>query len=255
MALEEPPLVKTNLIRHLTQDKAFVSKFNLDSAMYRNLCFVVALFHSALNERRNYSLCGWNQDYVFSEKNFDLGLEQLSCMCENAGSSSFALGTLHYLLSNCTYGGCMEDELDMRTLSTFLEVICPPGILDAGTPGCCLDGGEAVYTTDGWDSHETLMRYLSQLPTDVTSSMMRMSAANHKMKNELRGRELLAKLRLVQGGGGDEEEAEISYDVEEERLRQKIRSLIADLPEQFDLVENETEILKLVLDQVGKSEN
>lgn len=38
--------------------------------------------------------------------------------------------TLHFLLTNCTYGGCMEDEMDRRTLSTFLEMVCPSGLLE-----------------------------------------------------------------------------------------------------------------------------
>ena len=44
--------------------------------------------------------------------------------------------TLQYLLTNCTYGGCMEDQMDRRTLSTFLEVVCPSGLLE---DKCSLD--------------------------------------------------------------------------------------------------------------------
>jgi dynein heavy chain len=255
VALEEPSLVKTNLIRHLFPDKAFATSFNKKSIQYRKLCFAIALFHSAINERSNYAMCGWNQDYIFAETNFDLGLQQLSTVVNSRGgeegNDSFTMGTLHYLLSNCIYGGCMEDELDMRTLSTFLEVICPDELLNVN---CGMDP-ESIYNTKAWDTHETMMAYLNKLPTEVTSSLMRLSKAHHIMKNEERGRVFIRKLKMIRGLGQGAEadnggvEGEASYNAEEDRLRAKIVSILESLPELFDLGEDETEILKLVLDQ------
>ena len=128
VALEEPPLVKSNLERHLCHDKTFGAAFNKESSTYQKICFAIALFHSSVNERRGYTMCGWNQDYIFAETNFDLGLKQLGLISEEK-RGSVDMRTLHYLLTNCTYGGCMEDELDRRTLSAFLEVVCPPELL------------------------------------------------------------------------------------------------------------------------------
>ena len=41
-----------------------------------------------------------------------------------AEGGEFTMSTLQYLIAECTYGGRMEDEWDMRTLTTFLELIC-----------------------------------------------------------------------------------------------------------------------------------
>ena len=59
--VQEPPLVKSNLERHLCHDKTFGAAFNKESSTYQKICFAIALFHSSVNERRGYSLCGWNQ--------------------------------------------------------------------------------------------------------------------------------------------------------------------------------------------------
>ena len=53
--------MKSNLERHLCHDKTFGAAFNKESSTYQKICFAIALFHSSVNERRGYSLCGWNQ--------------------------------------------------------------------------------------------------------------------------------------------------------------------------------------------------
>ena len=84
------------------------------------MCLAIGLFHAAINSRRTYPQCGWNQDYIFGEGDIHHALRQLESVCEEASSD---MSTLIYLLSKCTYGGRMEDELDTRTLETYLEAV------------------------------------------------------------------------------------------------------------------------------------
>ena len=79
------------------------------------------MFHASINERTTYNHCGWNQEYTFGEANYDLSLLHLNSIMQ---SKDFSISTLQYLIAECTYGGTMEDEWDMRTLTTFLERIC-----------------------------------------------------------------------------------------------------------------------------------
>ncbi len=55
LTLEEPSTLKTSLVRHLAPDKAFAAAFNARTDAYRKMCFAIALFHAAINERGNYS--------------------------------------------------------------------------------------------------------------------------------------------------------------------------------------------------------
>lgn len=60
LTLEEPTALKSSLVRHLSPpDKSFVSAFNnAPSPAFRRMCFGIALFHAAINERGNYSQVG-----------------------------------------------------------------------------------------------------------------------------------------------------------------------------------------------------
>ncbi len=69
----------------------------------------------------------------------------------------FSPGTLHYLLSSCTYGGCMEDEMDAETLGAFLKIFCPPELMGEEEKKVVLDP-EGVYHTGELEDHENMMR-------------------------------------------------------------------------------------------------
>ena len=77
VALEEPVTLKTNMSRHLFPDKAFAAQFSGRCDLFRRLTFSIAAFHSAINERSRYAQCGWNQDYIFGEGDYDLAMQQL----------------------------------------------------------------------------------------------------------------------------------------------------------------------------------
>ena len=73
-----------------------------------------------------YDHCGWNQDYIFGEADYDLSLIHLNSILKSKDFKTKPkknLNTLQYLIAECTYGGKMEDEWGMRTLTTFLDRI------------------------------------------------------------------------------------------------------------------------------------
>jgi len=209
-----------------------------------------------MNERGTYSQCGWNQSYVFGETEFDLATSQMSCMVKRGQEQedeAFPMSTMHYLLSHCTYGGCMEDEMDMATLERYLKIVCPTEVLEDKTLDLDPDG---VYRTDQLEDHETLMRYLGGLPKSASHKLARMSEANHRRKDELKGEMLVKKLISAQDllphllASDEQEEESWDYAEEERRVKVKLTEILETLPELFELLEEDTqEILKLVLDQ------
>ena len=89
----------------------------------QTLSLAVSLFHAAINERTEYTHCGWNQDYNFGETDYELCVSHAHKIMEHAAASSgeegggtLSLSCLRYMVSDCTYGGRMEDEWDIRTL-------------------------------------------------------------------------------------------------------------------------------------------
>ena len=126
IAIEEPQLVKLSLVRRFFPDKAFIKTFNSKEDVWKKINYAITLFHSCINERMTYDHCGWNQDYIFGEADYDLSLIHLNSILKSKDFKTKPkknLNTLQYLIAECTYGGKMEDEWDMRTLTTFLDRI------------------------------------------------------------------------------------------------------------------------------------
>ena len=225
------------------------------------MCFSIGLFHAAINSRRSYPQCGWNQDYIFGQGDIHHAFRQLESVCDTS-SESPDMGTLIYLLSKCTYGGRMEDELDTRTLETYLEAVCAAAASEKDGSGSLMLNSSIGIGQVPVESHEEMMRFISKLPSDASHLIMAMSEANHIQKNEMEGKRLLEKLGTLKGlklegdashaeEGDDEGEdgSADAFDSEEAGLRKKITALMDDIPDAFELAEQETEILKLVLDQ------
>ena len=225
------------------------------------MCFAIGLFHAVINARRSYPQCGWNQDYIFGEGDIRHAFRQLESVCD-AASEFPDMGTLIYLLSKCTYGGRMEDELDTRTLETYLEAVCAAAASEKDGGGSLMLNSSIGIGQVPVESHEEMMRFISKLPSDASHLIMAMSEANHIQKNEMEGKRLLEKLGTLKGlklegdashaeEGDDEGEdgSADAFDSEEAGLRKKITALMDDIPDAFELAEQETEILKLVLDQ------
>ncbi|XP_059098400.1 dynein axonemal heavy chain 7-like [Tigriopus californicus] len=238
IALEEPPSVKTNMIRHLYPDKVFSGVFNASSDSFKRICFGLAMFHAIINERRSYINCGWNQQYNFSEPDYDVMIHQLQT------ESIQSTDSLHYLLSNLTYGGRMEDELDMRTLETIVKLVCSEELWEKDM----IFDANGIYHTKALEDHETLMNYLATLPMDVSYNLMHMSEVNHRNKEEQSGLYFIRTLKKIFGHQGDQGQSEFEEDYLD-TLRRKIVSIVEGLPKVFDLIDDHQDILPLVLDQ------
>ena len=128
-------------------------------------------------------------------------LRQLETVCEEASPPSTAdMGTLIYLLSKCTYGGRMEDELDTRTLETYLEAVCASASASEKEEcGSLMLNSSTSIGEIPVESHEEMMRFIAKLPSDASHLVMAMSEANHIEKSEMEGKRLLEKLGALKG--------------------------------------------------------
>ncbi|CAB4061835.1 DNAH [Lepeophtheirus salmonis] len=254
IALEESSNLKLNIIRYILSDNSVRKVFDNSSITYKKLVFILAIIHAALNERRIYSQCGWNGNYIFGEQDVELCKFHLESVYQSSTEeiSGSALSTLQYLISACSYGGRMEDEWDQRTLDTFIHSILQIDILqlinDLDISG--------IYHLKDLSDFKTTESYIMNLPTETNHNILRMGEATHYLKNVLEGETFLHKLRLTQ-----REEAKIPEsnkkmeDKEDEfiKMRQTMSKILNLLPEEFETTENnsfsEDKILNIVLDQ------
>ena len=111
----------------------------------------------------------------------------------------------------------MEDEWDMRTLTTFLERIFSKLNID----GDSIFDDNGIYHTKNMQDHETLMEYLNVLPNETDNTLIGSNLGNHWNKNEEDGNIFLTKIRQTQGL-----DLKSADDDEEENIREKILGIL-----------------------------
>lgn len=112
---EAPPGVKKNLQRtfDLWGSEAFEDLTPLQS----RLLFLLACFHSVVQERRNFIPQGWTKFYEFSYGDLKAGTFLMSAL---SSGDSIDWKAIYGLMEDAIYGGRVDNVFDLRVLRTYL---------------------------------------------------------------------------------------------------------------------------------------
>ncbi|KAI8420259.1 hypothetical protein MSG28_008800 [Choristoneura fumiferana] len=90
---------------------------------YKKLVYVLAFFHAVVQERRKYDKIGWNISYDFSESDFLVCMQILTCYLDRCAAANGPIpwATLKYLFGEVMYGGRVIDDYDRRVVGTYME--------------------------------------------------------------------------------------------------------------------------------------
>merc|ERR1719495_984851 len=123
---EPPPGVKANLIRTFSTVPA--SRMMRAPNERARLYFVLAWFHAIIQERLRYSPLGWSKKYEFNESDLRVACDMLDTWVDNTsmGRTTLPPGKVPWkamktLLSQCIYGGKIDNEFDQKLLDAFLS--------------------------------------------------------------------------------------------------------------------------------------
>ena len=133
---EPPPGVRANLLRTFsTVSAARMMKPPNERA---RLYFLLAWFHAIVQERLRYSPLGWAKHYEFTESDLRVACDTLDTWIEatamgrtNLPPEKVPWKAIRTLLSDCIYGGKIDNEFDQRLLKSFLEKLFVPSSFDA----------------------------------------------------------------------------------------------------------------------------
>ena len=99
--------------------------------------FLLAWFHAIVQERLRYSPLGWAKYYEFTESDLRVACDTLDTWIEataigrtNLPPEKVPWKAIRTLLSDCIYGGKIDNEFDQRLLSSFLENLFVPKSFD-----------------------------------------------------------------------------------------------------------------------------
>ena len=128
---EPPPGVKANLIRTFST----VPAARMMKAPHERcrMYFLLAWFHAIVQERLRYSPLGWAKTYEFGESDLRVACDTMDTWIEatamnrtNLPPEKVPWKAIRTLLSDCIYGGKIDNEFDQRLLTSFLEKLFVP---------------------------------------------------------------------------------------------------------------------------------
>ena len=123
---EPPPGIRANLMRTLSSIPS--SRMNKAPAERSRLYFLLSWLHSITQERLRYVPLGWSKLYEFNESDLKCALDTIDVWIDsvamgrtNLPPNKVPFNAIFTLLSECVYGGKIDNDFDRRLLNTFLK--------------------------------------------------------------------------------------------------------------------------------------
>ncbi|XP_039279680.1 dynein heavy chain, cytoplasmic [Nilaparvata lugens] len=217
---EPPPGIKANLLRTFSTVPA--SRMMKVPNERARLYFLLAWFHAIVQERLRYVPLGWAKYYEFNESDLrvacdtlDLWIEATAMGRTNLSPEKVPWDALVTLLSQCIYGGKIDNDFDQRLLASFLAKLFTPRSFEsdfalvanvdgvAGGPG----GHRHITMPDG-TRRDHFLHWIETLSDRQTPSWLGLPNNAEKVLLTTRGTDLVSKLLKMQQL---EDEDELAY--------------------------------------------
>lgn len=131
MVYEKPKGLKPNLLNSYKTgplNTSFYDSCPKQDKLFKQMLYSLTFFDVIVNERKNYGCIGWNVAYQFGLSDFTQSVRQLQAFLCDGKPTPFP--TLHYIISECFYGGRIVDQYDKRLLKSILSDIFNEQILN-----------------------------------------------------------------------------------------------------------------------------
>ncbi|XP_066987022.1 dynein heavy chain, cytoplasmic isoform X2 [Macrobrachium rosenbergii] len=209
---EPPPGIRANLLRTFSTVPA--SRMMRAPSERARLYFIMAWFHAITQERLRYAPLGWAKYYEFNESDLRVACDTLDTWIEatamgrtNLPPEKVPWDALATLMSECIYGGKIDNEFDQRLLSSILCKLFTPKSFDPEFPLICnVDGVENQNITmpDGI-RRDQFLHWVENLSDRQTPSWLGLPNNAEKVLLTTRGTDMLGKLLKMQVLEDDDE--------------------------------------------------
>ncbi|XP_076178666.1 dynein heavy chain, cytoplasmic isoform X5 [Ptiloglossa arizonensis] len=218
---EPPPGIRANLLRTFSTVPA--SRMMKVPKERARLYFLLAWFHAIVQERLRYAPLGWAKHYEFNESDLRVACDTLDTWIETTamGRTNLPPGKVPWdavvtLLSQCIYGGKIDNDFDQRLLASFLRKLFTPRSFEADFALVAnIDALQAsqrhIIMPDG-TRRDHFLKWIESLSDRQTPSWLGLPNNAEKVLLTTRGTDLVSKLLKMQQL---EDEDELAYSNEE----------------------------------------
>uniref|UniRef100_A0AC35TT30 DHC_N1 domain-containing protein n=1 Tax=Rhabditophanes sp. KR3021 TaxID=114890 RepID=A0AC35TT30_9BILA len=202
--------LKANLIRSLTSIAGTrICKPPFERA---HLYFLICWLHSIVQERLRYTPLGWANTYEFSDADLrvacdtlDAALDKIAAKRNNVDPEKLPWETLQTLLSQCIYGGKIDNKFDQKLLDCFLgKLFTAKSFASEFVLIKNMDGKNALTVPEA-NSREGLLDWVGTLSQSQMPSWLGLPNNAEKVLLTERGQSMLKNLLKMSGD-------ELAYD-------------------------------------------
>ncbi|ESP05087.1 hypothetical protein LOTGIDRAFT_151884 [Lottia gigantea] len=202
---EPPPGVAANLTRTFSTVPA--SRMCKAPNERSRLYFLLAWFHAIVQERMRYTPLGWAKKYEFTESDLRVACDMLDTWVDSVALGRTNLppekvpwDAIRTLLSQCIYGGKIDNDFDQRLLSTFVNKLFTPKSFEGEfTLVSNIDGvaGKNITMPDGV-RREQFVSFVDKMEDRQTPSWLGLPNNAEKVLLTTQGSDLTAKLMKME---------------------------------------------------------
>uniref|UniRef100_A0A915BJF8 Dynein heavy chain, cytoplasmic n=6 Tax=Parascaris univalens TaxID=6257 RepID=A0A915BJF8_PARUN len=235
--------LKANLLRSLTS--LAPQRMSKPPTERTRLYFLMCWLHALVQERMRYTPLGWANSYEFSDADLRVACDTLDAAVDsvamgrsNVSPEKLPWHTLQTLLSQCIYGGKIDNHFDQKLLDCFLTKLFTPKSFDADRVLISnIDGKSTNLCIPDGHSREHLLLWVDSVHHLQLPNWLGLPNNAEKVLLTVRGEAMLANLLKV----SDEELAFAGDD-------QKVQSP----PWMSILVEQSSQWLKMLPKNIAK---
>ncbi|XP_065167911.1 dynein heavy chain, cytoplasmic isoform X2 [Atheta coriaria] len=226
---EPPPGIRANLLRTFSTVPA--SRMMKAPSERARLYFLLAWFHSIVQERLRYVPLGWAKYYEFNESDLRVACDTLDTWIESTAMGRTNLppekvpwDALVTLLSQSIYGGKIDNVFDQRLLHSFLTKLFTPHSFEVdfalvGNIDGSSNSNRNITMPDG-TRRDHFLKWIESLVERQTPSWLGLPNNAEKVLLTTRGTDLISNLLKMQQLEDDDELAYSVEDISQEHPEQ-----------------------------------
>ncbi|EUB63753.1 Cytoplasmic dynein 1 heavy chain [Echinococcus granulosus] len=205
LVFEPPPGIKASLLR--TFANISTTRMSRAPAERSRLYFLLAWFNAVVQERLRYAPLGWTKRYEFNESDLKSACDTIDTWVDSASKGRSNLppnqipwSAIRQLMSQCIYGGRIDNDFDQTLLDTFLSRLFTEHSFDHDFVLVKdVDGqaGKSILIPEG-TSREELVAWIKKLPAVQTPSWLGLPNNAEKVLLTNMGQEVIGNLLKMQ---------------------------------------------------------
>ncbi|XP_028521906.2 dynein axonemal heavy chain 7-like [Apis cerana] len=160
--------------------------------IFLKLLFGICLFHVIIQEKKYFSIQGWNVPYIFEHTDLKISIMQLKNFINNTNYVPFDI--LLYFIGECNYGGKIQDEFDSRYLKHLLNDYCNSNIIENGQ---YMHSNSIQKLIPQRCEYFHIIEHIKKFPSDLLSQIFEYNKSSIITRNTMIAKELVSFLSYI----------------------------------------------------------